>query len=173
MPSHVLAAEALPDAHHDEHAGEADAQARSCAGAWASPRGRRCRIATSVISGVAPLMIPASADEMCCSLKAKKQPAARSSSSSAATNSGPQYRRGGSGVRVTALTISIVTRPRNSRLSTTPAGVSDSRPSLMKYERAAPDEGEQEVGGKPGPDRVGRHALSLASSDRLTASPQR
>ena len=93
--------------------------------------GKATRIATRVRSGVAPLMMPASADDTYCSLNAKSsQP--RLVMRIAARNSGRQYRRGGRGVRVTALTMSIVTMPRNSRLNTTPAGVSDSRPILMK-----------------------------------------
>lgn len=88
------------------------------------------RMAASVISGVIPLMMPASADEMYCSLNAKRnQPIA--AIGSAAMKMCFQWRRLGKAVRVSTLMRIIVSIPRKSRENTTPAGVSDSSPIIM------------------------------------------
>jgi hypothetical protein len=76
-------------------------------------------------------MMPASADEIRSSPKAKSSQGTEVISA-AATNSGTHDRRDGSAVRVTALITSMVTSPRARRLRATPAGVSASSPSLMK-----------------------------------------
>ena len=89
------------------------------------------RVAIKVNNGVAPLMIPASAEEIWISPNAKANQGTVATNS-AVKNSGFQTDHGGSLVPVAALKISKVSKPSTMRPNATPAGVNDSRPSFMK-----------------------------------------
>ncbi|CAB5015753.1 unannotated protein [freshwater metagenome] len=89
------------------------------------------RVAIKVTNGVAPLMIPASAEEIWVSPNAKANQG-NVATNSAVKNSGFQTDRGASFVFVAALKTNSVKSPSTIRPNATPAGVRDSRPSFMK-----------------------------------------
>lgn len=92
--------------------------------------GKAIMMASSVISGVPPLMMPASADDTCVSPKPNNIHGIETKNKDP-MNNGPHDHRGGSDVRVINAMMSKVMPPNMMRPNAIPTGVKDSKATMM------------------------------------------